>query len=296
MMMDTSHLKPVSFPADHATAMPAYVDQSHLVVSDLDAVSSWYQRILGLSPIDTSTNGVTLGVAGTPLLTLTGGGSAKKAPVSAPGLFHHAFLVPDRAGLGRWLVHASENGVQLQGASDHLVSEAIYLADPEGNGIEIYRDRPREEWNYSADGMVAVNTLPLDLQALYDETPKSGWNGLPPGTALGHIHLQVSDIPQAEAFFRDALGLDVMARYPGASFFATGKYHHHVAANIWNSRGAPKRQGNITGLADYTIRFRDPAVLAATIEKLDALELVVNRSGSAYSLIDPWGIGLNLEG
>jgi len=87
-----------------------------------------------------------------------------------------------------------------------------------------------------------------------------------------------------------------MARYPGASFFATGKYHHHVAANIWNSRGAPKRQGNITGLADYTIRFRDPAVLAATIEKLDALELVVNRSGSAYSLIDPWGIGLNLEG
>lgn len=296
MMKDTSDPQPASFPADHATVMPAYVEHSHLVVSDLDAVSSWYQRILGLSPIDTSTSGVTLGVAGTPLLTLTGDGSATKAPVSAPGLFHHAFLVPDRAELGRWLVHAAESGVQLQGASDHLVSEAIYLADPEGNGIEIYRDRPRAEWNYRADGMVAMNTLPLDLQALYEETPKSGWNGLPAGTALGHIHLRVSDIPQADAFFRDALGLDLMARYPGASFFATGKYHHHVAANIWNSRGASKRQGNITGLADYTIRFRDPALLAATIEKLDALELAVNRSGSVYSLIDPWGIGLNLAG
>ncbi|WP_339072811.1 VOC family protein [Sinorhizobium meliloti] len=294
-MKDTSQPKPqASVPADHATAMPAYVDRSHLVVSDLETVSSWYQRIIGLSPIEANISGVTLGVAGRPLLTLTSDGNAVRAPRNAPGLFHHAFLVPDRTELGRWLVHAAESGVQLQGASDHLVSEAIYLADPEGNGIEIYRDRPREEWNYGANGMVAMNTLPLDLQALYEEVPKNGWDGLPAGTTIGHIHLQVSDIPQADAFFRDALGLDLMARYPGASFFATGKYHHHVAANIWNSRGAPKRQGNITGLADYTIRFREPAALAAAIRKLDALEIAVDRQGDAHSLTDPWGIGLKL--
>ncbi|PST26534.1 glyoxalase [Mesorhizobium plurifarium] len=295
-MKDTSQTKPqASLPVDHATAMPAYVDRSHLVVSDLETVSSWYRRILGLSPVETSASGVTLGVAGRPLLTLTSDGSAAKAPRNAPGLFHHAFLVPDRTGLGRWLVHAAENGVRLEGASDHLVSEAIYLADPEGNGIEIYRDRPREEWNYGADGMVAMNTLPLDLQALYDEAPKNGWDGLSAGTTIGHIHLQVSGIPQADAFFRDTLGLDLMARYPGASFFATGKYHHHVAANIWNSRGAPKRQGNMTGLADYTIRFRDPAALDAAVRKLDALEIAVDRRSGVHSLTDPWGIGLKLS-
>ncbi|MCA1366546.1 VOC family protein [Bradyrhizobium sp. BRP14] len=293
-MENTTAPKTTSLPADHAIAMPAFVERSHLVVQDLPAVSAWYQRIVGLSPIEESKSGVTLGAAGRPLLTLTSDGNAAKAPRSAPGLFHHAFLVPGRKELGRWLAHAVENGVRLQGASDHLVSEAIYLADPEGNGIEIYRDRPRDEWTYQEDGTVAMKTLPLDLQALYDEAPKGAWNGLADGTTIGHIHLQVSDIPQADAFFRDALGLDLMARYPGASFFASGKYHHHVAANIWNSRGAPKRQGNMTGLADYTIRFNDAAVLAAVIRKLDALEIAVSSENGIHSLTDPWGIGLKL--
>jgi catechol 2,3-dioxygenase len=293
-MENTTRSKTTSLPADHPVAMPAFVECSHLVVQDLQPVSAWYQRIVGLSPIEESQSGVTLGAAGRPLLTLTSDGNAAKAPRSAPGLFHHAFLVPSRNELGRWLAHAAENGVSLQGASDHLVSEAIYLADPEGNGIEIYRDRPRDEWTYPADGTVAMNTLPLDLQALYDEAPKGDWNGLADGTTIGHIHLQVSDIPQADAFFRDALGLDLMARYPGASFFASGKYHHHIAANVWNSRGASKRQGNMTGLADYTIRFNDAALLAAAIRKLDALEIPVNAQDGVYSLTDPWGIGLRL--
>ena len=175
----------------------------------------------------------------------------------------------------------------LQGASDHLVSEAIYLGDPEGNGIEVYRDRQRDEWNYLQDGMVKMATLPLDLQALYDEAPKNTWDGVADGTAIGHIHLQVSDIPQANAFFGDVLGLDLMATYPGASFFASGKYHHHVGANIWNSRGAPKRQANMTGLSDYTVHFNDPAKLRNAITKLDELEIPVTRSGDTVSLIDP---------
>ncbi len=279
---------------NHAVRMPAYVDHSHLVVRDLPMVSSWYQTIMGLTPIEKTASGETLGVAGRPLLTLTTEGNAATAPRNAPGLFHTAFLVPDRTELGRWLAHIAHNNVPLQGASDHLVSEAIYLGDPEGNGIEVYRDRPRAEWNYIEDGMVKMATLPLDLQALYDEAPKDKWDGMAGGTAIGHIHLQVSDIPQANAFFRDVLGLDLMATYPGASFFASGKYHHHVGANIWNSRGAPKRQANMTGLADYTVHFNDPAKLQNAIVKLDELEIPVTRNGDTVSLIDPWGIGLKL--
>jgi catechol 2,3-dioxygenase len=281
---------------DHAVRMPAYVDHSHLVVRDLPMVSSWYQTIMGLSPIEKTASGETLGVAGRPLLTLTTQGNAETAPHNAPGLFHTAFLVPDRTELGRWLAHVAHNNVPLQGASDHLVSEAIYLGDPEGNGIEVYRDRPRGEWNYLQDGMVKMATLPLDLQALYDEAPKDKWDGMASGTAIGHIHLQVSDIPQANAFFGDVLGLDLMASYPGASFFASGKYHHHVGANIWNSRGAPKRQANMTGLSDYTVHFNDSTKLQNAVTKLDELEIPVTRSGDTVSLIDPWGIGLKLVG
>ncbi len=282
------------FPAAHAINMPAYVDHSHLVVRDLAMVSAWYQAILGLKPIEKSDSGEVLGVAGRPLLTLTTAGNAAEAPHNAPGLFHTAFLIPDRAELGRWLAHVAHNNVPLQGASDHLVSEAIYLADPEGNGIEVYRDRPREDWNYLQDGMVKMATLPLDLQKLYDEADKGTWGGMPDGSAIGHIHLQVSNIPEANAFFRDVLGLDLMATYPGASFFASGKYHHHVAANIWNSRGAPKRQANMTGLADYTVHFNDPARLAGAVSKLEALEIPTTRTGDVVSLVDPWGIGLKL--
>ncbi|MDK1375609.1 MULTISPECIES: VOC family protein [unclassified Sinorhizobium] len=294
-MQDTTHSYPaISVPADHAVAMPAFVDRSHLVVQDLPMVSAWYQRILGLTPIETSAKGETLGVAGKPLLTLTTEGNAARAPRNAPGLFHTAFLVPNRRELGHWLAHAAQHNIRLQGASDHLVSEAIYLSDPEGNGIEVYRDRPRGEWTYQPDGTVAMSTLPLDLQALYDEAPKDHWDGLAEGTTIGHIHLQVSDIPQADAFFRDVLGLDLMARYPGASFFASGRYHHHVAANIWNSRGASKRQSNMTGLADYTISFSDAQKLATALARLDELEIPVSKQCDVHSLVDPWGIGLKL--
>jgi catechol 2,3-dioxygenase len=279
----------------HAVDMPAFVDQSHLTVIDLPMVSSFYQKAMGLSVLEKSASGETLGVAGRPLLTLTTGSNAARAPRNAPGLFHTAFLVPDRKELGRWLAHAAHNNIALTGASDHLVSEAIYLDDPEGNGIEIYRDRDRSEWTYVPDGTVKMATNRLDLQALYDEAPKDEWAGQESGTVIGHLHLQVSDIPQADAFFQGILGLDVMARYPGASFFASGKYHHHVAANVWNSRGQAKRETGMTGLADYTIRFNDPARLETAVKKLDELAIPTTRTDGAVSLVDPWGIGLKLS-
>ncbi|MFP5075761.1 VOC family protein [Rhizobium sp. YIM 134829] len=278
-----------------ALDMPTHVDHAHLSVADLTMVSSWYREILGLRLIETSQHGHTLGVAGLPLLTLTEAKDAVPQPRNAPGLFHTAFLVPDRAALAAWLAHAVQAGVPLQGASDHLVSEAIYLADPEGNGIEVYRDRPRTDWTYLQDGMVKMATERLDLQALYDEADKGPWGGMQPGTAIGHIHLQVSDIPGANHFFRDVLGLDLMATYPGASFFASGRYHHHVAANIWNSRHASPRPAGMAGLADYTLHVSSPDRLDQALAGLERLEIPVTRIGQSVSLTDPWGIGLRLS-
>ncbi len=279
----------------YALTRPAYVDQSHLVVTDLPLVSSFYQSMLGLKVIEKSASGEVLGVDGTPLLALTTGKDVRVAPRNAAGLFHTAFLMPNRIELARWLRHAAHNNVALDGASDHLVSEAIYLSDPEGNGIEIYADRPHDQWKFHQDGQVEMATLRLDLQALYNSAPQDSWNGMADGTAIGHIHLQVGNIPEADVFYRDVLGLKLMARYPGASFFATGDYHHHVAANIWNSRGAGTRVDGMTGLSDYTLRFNDKASLDKAVAKLDELEIKSEKRNGGVFLHDPWGIGLTLS-
>ncbi|KQO79685.1 VOC family protein [Rhizobium sp. Leaf262] len=278
-----------------ALTRPAYVGHAHLVVEDLPKVSAFYQKIIGLSVIEKSANGEVLGVSGKPLLTLTAGQNARRAPSGAAGLFHTAFLLPSREDLALWLKHAANNNVPLQGASDHLVSEALYLADPEGNGIEVYRDRAPQEWSYQPDGTVAMSTLRLDLQALYDSAPKATFATAAEGTAIGHIHLQVGDIPQADAFYQDVLGLKIMARYPGASFFGAGAYHHHVAANIWNSRGAQARSDSMTGLSGYTLRFNEKASLDSALAALDRLEIATERQSDGVALKDPWGIGLKLS-
>lgn len=278
-----------------ALTRPAHVASAHLVVQDLDRVARFYREIIGLSVLESSLSGVVLGVAGAPLLMLSTSTTAHKAPRTAAGLFHNAFLVPDRPALAAWLAHAAHAGVRLDGASDHLVSEAIYLSDPEDNGIEIYRDRQPDEWTYHDDGTVEMATERLDLQALYDSAPKERFGGMADGTALGHIHLQVGDIPQADAFFRDVLGLKVMARYPGASFFATGGYHHHVAANIWNSRGAHIRQAGMTGLSGYRLKFNADSALQAALESLDRQEIATTRTSEGWTLRDPFGIGLTLS-
>jgi catechol 2,3-dioxygenase len=279
----------------YALTRPAYVGHSHLVVTDLASVSGFYQSMLGLKVIEKTASGEVLGVNGTPLLTLTTGKDVRAAPRNAAGLFHTAFLMPDRTELARWLRHAAHNNVALDGASDHLVSEAIYLSDPEGNGIEIYADRSHDKWKFHQDGQVEMATLGLDLQSLYDSAPQDTWTGMADGTAIGHIHLQVGNIPAADAFYRDVLGLKIMARYPGASFFATGDYHHHVAANIWNSRGAGVRTEAMTGLSDYALRFNDTAALDKAIAKLDELEMKSETRDGGVFLRDPWGIGLKLS-
>lgn len=278
-----------------AFTRPGYVGQAHLVVKDLSQVSRFYQDVIGLSVIDKSASGEILGVNDLPLLTLTTSNDAAKAPATAAGLFHTAFLLPSRNALADWLAHVAHNNIRLEGASDHLVSEAIYLSDPEGNGIEVYRDRQPDEWNYQPDGMVEMATKRLDLQALYESAGKTPFRQAAEGTAIGHIHLQVGALPQADAFYQDVLGLKIMARYPGASFFGYGAYHHHVAANIWNSRGAETRKENMTGLSGYSLKFNEKETLHTALAALDRLEIPTERQSDGIAVKDPWGIGLKLS-
>ena len=277
-----------------ALSRPVHVGRAHLVVRDLETMAGFYGEALGLKRIEQSASGVELGAGERVLLTLTTRGDAAPAPRNAAGLFHNAFLMPDRAELAHWVAHAAHLGLQFDGASDHLVSEAIYLSDPEGNGIEVYRDRRPDEWTYHADGTVEMDTRRLDLQALYDSAAKTPWAGMSPEAALGHIHLQVGNVPEADRFYEGVLGLKKMASYPGASFFSSGSYHHHVAANVWNSRNAPARTGAMTGLQGYALAFNDQETLDKVLTTLDGLEIPVERSAEGHRLTDPWGIGITL--
>jgi catechol 2,3-dioxygenase len=207
------------------------------------------------------------------------------------GLFHTAFLLPSRTDLAQWLLHAAERRVPLHGASDHRVSEAIYLADPEGNGVEVYHDRPSETWTWR-NGMIEMATLPLDLHDLAATVQTRDWSGLPEGSCIGHVHLQVGELEPAEDFYGGLLGLDAVSRIPGATFFSSGGYHHHLATNTWNSRGAPVRSEAATGLANVAF-VTDAGVLEAVRSRLSPEQAAHEGSGH-LSLRDPWGTSITL--
>lgn len=233
-----------------ANAVNTRIGRVALVVNDLERIAGFYRDAIGLEPLASDGTVALLGVGDVPLLELRSDKSARRAGPREAGLFHTAFLLPDRADLGRWLKHAARSRLQLQGASDHEVSEALYLSDPEGNGIEIYADRPRDEWEWR-DGTVRMGTYALDLDALA-AAGGADWAGMPQGSTVGHVHLQVGAIPEAEAFM-SGLGADITHRYPGGTFFSWGGYHHHIATNTWNSRGAGPRDFPVTGLAEVEI-------------------------------------------
>jgi catechol 2,3-dioxygenase len=229
-------------------------------VADIDALSEFYERVVGLRGLERDGELARLGPdGGEPLVELVAAPGAPPAPTFSTGLFHLAILVPDRAELSRALRRVIEQGWRLTGASDHLVSEALYLRDPEGNGIEIYRDRPRDQWGREGDE-IRMATLPLDLDSVLGEAGGQPANGMPAGTTMGHVHLQVADIPAAEAFYNGALGLDVMVRsYPGALFVSAGGYHHHIGLNTWQSQGAPPPPEGSLGLDRYELVLPDAA-------------------------------------
>jgi catechol 2,3-dioxygenase len=270
---------------------PVRIGKVGLIVRDLDTVSRFYQQVIGLTPVETGAGLVRLGVGTTVLLELRHDPAAPLASRRAAGLFHTAFLVPSRSHLAQWLLHAVDQRVPLHGASDHLVSEAIYLADPEGNGIEVYCDRPSETWIWQ-DGLVEMDTRALDLSSLAATVRTRAWSGLPGGSCVGHVHLQVGALEAAEAFYAGLLGLDTVCRYPGATFLSSGGYHHHIATNTWNSRGAPVRSQPMTGLANVEL-VADVGVFETVRSRL-APEQVAGASPAHLSLHDPWGTSITL--
>lgn len=265
------------------SSAPLEIGRVALTVNDIDRTGSFYQSALGLERLGGSGEVATFGAGGRVLLELRADRSARRNTGREAGLFHTAFLMPSRAALGRWLHHAAASRLPLQGASDHIVSEAIYLADPEGNGIEVYVDRPRAAWT-DKDGKIRMATDPLDLQNLADAAD-AAWTGAPEGMVVGHVHLQVGDVPKAEAFYAGTLGFAVTSHYPGAAFYGSGGYHHHLATNVWNSRGAGPRSYPVTGLAELEIRA-------------DAAELATlrSRAGGTDTLTDPWGTRICVTG
>ncbi|QLQ19849.1 MAG: VOC family protein [Exiguobacterium profundum] len=253
---------------------PVEIGRVALVVNDLACVARFYETALGLRRLSSDGTAVVLGAGDRVLLELRGDKAARRAGPREAGLFHTAFLLPSRADLGAWVRHAVDARVPVQGASDHLVSEAIYLADPEGNGIEIYADRPRLAW-HAADGSLKMGTEPLDVPDLA-ASARAAWAGAPEGTVVGHVHLQVGRVDAAEEFWTKTIGMQVMAHYPGAAFLSSGGYHHHIGANVWNSRNAAVRNLPATGLAELEL-LAAPAEFAA----------MTARAGERPT--DPWG-------
>lgn len=259
-----------------------------LTVRDLDRVSRFYQEIVGLALLAADAQGHRLGAGGLALLDLRHDPQARPAGRDQAGLFHTAFLLPDRAALADWAIHAAGQRVPLDGASDHLVSEALYLTDPEGNGIEIYRDRDSRDWTILPDGSVAMATLRLDLDDLAASASGKPFVGMPQGTIVGHVHLQVGELHAAEAFWRDRIGMDLTTRYHGANFFGANGYHHHIGTNIWNSRGAGPRPPGTTGLAEVELLAR-PEALAGIAARLGA------APAETLEARDPWGTRLTIR-
>lgn len=253
-----------------------------LTVNDLDQVASFYRQAVGLHLLRQDGETAELGAEGTVLLELRADRAARRRGSREAGLFHTAFLLPTRADLGRWAKHAMATRPPVVGASDHLVSEAIYLTDPEGNGVEIYADRPASDWRWS-EGTVQMATEALDLQSLVAAAGAAPWQGFPGGASVGHVHLQVGALGPAEAFYADRLGLDITCRYPGGTFYAANGYHHHIATNIWNSRGAGERAYPSTGLAEVEIRLG-----AARLAGL------AGAATARLELADPWGTRIAL--
>ncbi len=277
-----------------ASRTPLHIGAIGLKVRDLDRLGNFYRDVLGLSVLDRGKQGATLGAGGVPLVHLEHRPDAKPDDNRTAGLYHTAFLVPTRADLARWILHVARNKVPLTGASDHAVSEAFYLDDPEGNGIEVYYDRPSETWEWTGDAL-KITTDPLDVDDILREVPAmAAYDGAPGGLRIGHVHLRVGDVARAEAFYRDGLGLDVTRRRHGASFMSSGRYHHHIAGNVWHSAGAGPRDQDRAGLSWFSLEASDAAAFDAAKTRLAQASAPLTATPTGIETADPWGTRLRI--
>lgn len=264
----------------------------HVLVADLQRSLHFYNEILGFKTLQSENEYACLSADGkSPMLALTALSRIKARPTHALGLYHFAILMPNRLALARSLHRLLEMIYPLQGASDHLVSEALYLADPDGNGIELYADRPREEWLWHKR-QVQMETHPLDLDFLLAELGhgKIIWNGLDIETRMGHVHLQVADLYEAEQFYRQTLGFDVTARYgSGAVFLSAGGYHHHIGLNNWAGSNGHAALDEIAGMRYFVLCLPDEKELTRLTEQIRKQRLEFKASAGQISLTDPAG-------
>ncbi|WP_172372695.1 VOC family protein [Sporosarcina jiandibaonis] len=261
-----------------------YTGEVYLNVMDLDRSVRFYKEIIGFNVLEeTATRAVLTADGKTPLLIVEQPENVTPKEPRRTGLYHFALLLPERADLGNIIKHFVANNVAI-GASDHKVSEALYLSDPDGNGIEIYTDREPSEWNWE-NGEVAMSTDPLDGESVVAESAGQTWNGLPADTIMGHVHLHVSNLTETEKFY-NALGFEVVCNYPGALFMSTGKYHHHLGLNIWNGEGAPRPYTNSAGMKGYTLIYPNDVELDKTINNLEAK---VETTDRGFTTEDPSG-------
>jgi catechol 2,3-dioxygenase len=283
--------------ADGVTTAATIPDETrlgavHLTVADLERSVDYYEREIGLSVREREAGRAALGTGGEDLLVLVEEPGAKPAD-GFSGLYHFALLVPERADLARWLAHAARDRVQLVGLSDHFVSEALYLRDPDHHGIEIYADRPRELW----DGQVwqRMTSLPLDtddLLSVLDDPASSPFDGLAPGTVMGHVHLRVAEIAPTVAFYGDALGFGLMAQLGAhAAFLSAGGYHHHLGANTWESAGRGQAPAGYASLRHATIVLPSSAARETLVERAGGQ---VDEADGAPVIEDPSGNRLAL--
>ncbi|MFI5416610.1 MAG: VOC family protein [Nitrososphaerales archaeon] len=268
----------------------ARIGQVHLRVSDIERSVQFYESILGLKQITGSTEKALLSPNGkTPyLVALTK--SKKELDFSQRkrlGLYHFAILLPERKHLADFFIHLQEHrdDVKIDGFADHSVSEAIYVRDPDYNGIEIYRDRPRSEWVWN-ENTVHMVTEPLQFEELLKEST-GNWSNMPDNTTIGHVHLHIANIPKAEKFYSEILGFSKTAAFPGAAFFGAGGYHHHIAVNTWLGENALQVSKDLPGLDYFTIELPDSDSLQNTIKNLSDNDITIKENSIGKFVLDP---------
>jgi catechol 2,3-dioxygenase len=280
-------------PTGYRLPDSTHVGSVTLQVANLERSVMFYRDVLGFQEVRSAADRVELGVDNRPLVVLRPGANGPLR-VRRLGLYHFAILLPDRAALGRVLTQLVVSGIQ-PAASDHLVSEALYLSDPDGLGIEIYRDRPRPEWSATGN-QLNMATEPLDFDGVVEASGGQPWSGMPTGTTIGHVHLHVGDIEMAKAFYHDAVGLDLMVwSYPGALFLSAGGYHHHLGTNTWAGPSATPPQTNEPQLVEWELVLPSSADVADAAANIAAKQFAATPEEPGGSVAnDPWGTALVL--